>query len=104
MSVWLLLREMGELFKLNRSCLENLKKLSQLFLKNQPQNNQHLFLMLLKVLPFHKQSYAKLSPRNSKIPKGQTEIVKSEGRQDHGKQNETKDKHRTHITTLKTKA
>ena len=36
--------------------------------------------------------------------KGQTEIVKSEDRQDHGQQNETKDKHRTHNTTLKTKA
>ena len=42
--------------------------------------------------------------RNSKIPKGQKEIVKSEDRQDHGQQNETKDKHRTHNTTLKTKA
>ena len=31
-------------------------------------------------------------------------IVKSEDRQDHGQQNETKDKHRTHNTTLKTKA
>ena len=41
--------------------------------------------------------------RNSKIPKGQTEIVKSEDRQDHGQQNETKDKHRKHNTTLKTK-
>ena len=40
--------------------------------------------------------------RNSKIPKGQTEIVNSEIRQDHGQQNETKDKHRTHNTTLKT--
>ena len=35
---------------------------------------------------------------------GQTEIVKSEDRQDHGQQNETKDKYRTHNTTLKTKA
>ena len=42
--------------------------------------------------------------RNSKIPNGQTEIVKSEDRQDHGQQNETKDKHRTDNTTLKTKA
>ena len=42
--------------------------------------------------------------RNSKIPKGQTEIVKSEDSQDHGQQNETKDKLRTHNTTLKTKA
>ena len=40
---------------------------------------------------------------NSKIPKGQTEIVKSEDRQDDGHQNERKDKHRTHNTTLKTK-
>ena len=39
--------------------------------------------------------------RNSKMPKGQTEILKSE---DHGQQNETKDKHRTHNTSLKTKA
>ena len=39
--------------------------------------------------------------RNSKIPKGQTEIVKSEVRQEHGQQNETKDqKKRTHNTTL----
>ena len=37
---------------------------------------------------------------NSKIPKEQTEI----DRQDHGQQNETKYKHRTHNTTLKTKA
>ena len=29
--------------------------------------------------------------RNSKIPKGQTEIVKSEDRQDHGQQNKSKD-------------
>ena len=41
--------------------------------------------------------------RNSKIAKGQAEIVKSEDRQDHGQQKETKDK-RTHNTTLKTKA
>ena len=32
--------------------------------------------------------------RNSKIPKGQN----SEDRQDHGQQNETKYKHRTHTT------
>ena len=44
------------------------------------------------------------SERNSKIPKGQIEIVKSEDRQDHGQQNETKDKHRTQNTTLNTKA
>ena len=42
--------------------------------------------------------------RNSKIPKKQTEIVKSEDKQDHGQQNETKDKHTTHNTTLKTNA
>ena len=42
--------------------------------------------------------------RNSKIPKGQTEIAKSEDRQDHGQQNETKDKYKTYNTTLKTKA
>ena len=47
---------------------------------------------------------ARASKRNSKIPKGQIEIVKSEDRQDHGQQNETKDKYRTHNTTLKTKA
>ena len=35
---------------------------------------------------------------------GQTEIVKSEDRQDHGQQNETKEKHRTHNNILKTKA
>ena len=29
--------------------------------------------------------------RNSKIPMGQTEIVKLEDRQDHGQQDETKD-------------
>ena len=34
--------------------------------------------------------------RNSKIPKGQTEIVKLEDRQEHGQQNETKDKQRAH--------
>ena len=39
-----------------------------------------------------------------KILKGQTEIVKLEDRKDHGHQNETKDKHGTHKTTLKTKA
>ena len=42
--------------------------------------------------------------RNLEIPKGQTNIVKLEDRQDHGQQNEMKDKHRTHNTTLKTKA
>ena len=42
--------------------------------------------------------------RNSKIPKGQAEIVKSKDRQDHDKQNETIDKYRTHNTSLKTKA
>ena len=36
--------------------------------------------------------------------KGQTEIVMSEDRQNHGQQNETKDKHTTHNTTLKIKA
>ena len=41
---------------------------------------------------------------NSKIPKGQTKIVKLEDRQDHGKQNETKDNHRTHNTSLKAKS
>ena len=44
---------------------------------------------------------AKCNKRNSKIPKGQTVIAKSEDRQDNGQQNETKDKHRTHNTTLK---
>ena len=33
-----------------------------------------------------------LYKRNSKIPKGQTVIVKSEDKQDHGQQNEQKDK------------
>ena len=37
--------------------------------------------------------------RSSKILKGQTEIVKSEERQDHGQQNEMKGKHRTHTHT-----
>ena len=39
--------------------------------------------------------YDCLIKRNSKILKGQTEIFKSGDRQDHGQQNETKDKHRT---------
>ena len=34
--------------------------------------------------------------------KGKTEIVKSEDRQGHGQQNKTKDKQRTHNTSLKT--
>ena len=38
------------------------------------------------------------------MPKGQKEIILSEDRQDHGQQNETKNKHTTHNTTLKTKA
>ena len=42
--------------------------------------------------------------RNSKIPKGQTVIVKTEDRKDHGLQNEMKNKHRSHNTTLRTKA
>ena len=42
--------------------------------------------------------------RNSRIPKEQTEIVKSEDKQDYGQQNETKDKKGTHNTPLKTKA
>ena len=37
--------------------------------------------------------------RNSKITKGQTEIVKSEDRQDNGQQNETKDKQNTQHDT-----
>ena len=48
--------------------------------------------------------FNKIFKRNLKIPKGQTGIVMSEDRQDHGQQNEMKDKHRTHNTTLKTKA
>ena len=36
--------------------------------------------------------------------KGADRNRKSEDRQDHGQQNETKNKHRTHNTTLKTKA
>ena len=42
--------------------------------------------------------------KNTKIPKGQTEIVKSEDRQDRGQQNKTKAKQSMHTTTLKTKA
>ena len=41
------------------------------------------------------------SQKNSKTPKGQTDSVKSEERQDHVQQ---KDKHSLHNTTLKTKA
>ena len=37
-----------------------------------------------------------LYKRNSKIPKGHAETVKSEDRLAHGQQNETKDKLRTH--------
>ena len=39
-----------------------------------------------------------------KIPKGQTEIVMSDDRQDHAQQNETKDKYRTQINILKIEA
>ena len=39
---------------------------------------------------------------NSMIQKRQTETIKSDGRQDHGKRNETTVKHITHISTLKT--
>ena len=39
-----------------------------------------------------------------KIPKWQIEIFYSENWQDHDQQNETKNKHRTDNTTLKTKA
>ena len=38
------------------------------------------------------------SQKNSKIPKWQTEVNKSKDRQDHGQQNETKNKHTTHNT------
>ena len=38
------------------------------------------------------------------IPKGQTKIVKSEDRQDHGQPNEMIEKHKKHNTSLKTKA
>ena len=41
---------------------------------------------------------------NSKILKGQTEIVKTEVKQDHDQQNETKDKNKIRTSTLKTKA
>ena len=41
---------------------------------------------------------------NSKISMWKTEIVNSEDRQNHGKQIKTKDKHRTHDTTLNSKA
>ena len=56
------------------------------------------------IYPLWTTTQFQISLRNSKIPKGQTEIIKSVDRQDHGKQNETKDKHRTHNTALKTKA
>ena len=39
-----------------------------------------------------------MEKKTSKIPNGQPEIIKSEDRQDHGQQNERKDKHRTHNT------
>ena len=42
--------------------------------------------------------------RNLKIPKGQTDIARSEDRQDHGQENKTKDKHRPHDITVKHKA
>ena len=38
------------------------------------------------------------------ILKGQTEIIKSDDKHDHGQQTETKDKHSTHKTTMKTEA
>ena len=53
-----------------------------------------------KILNKSKEEYKK----KSKIPKGQTEIVKSQDRQDHGQQNETADKQSTHNTTLNTLA
>ena len=62
---------------------------------------------LIKVTPslfFNQMVLYEQCKRNSKIPKEQTEIVKSKDRQDHGQQNETKDKHRAHNITLKTKA
>ena len=67
-------------------------------------NNLTLDSVYLKSFMVHLFKKHYLKKRNSKIPKGQTEIVKAEDRQDHGQQNETKDKHRTHNTTLKTKA
>ena len=48
--------------------------------------------------------FSKKDKRNSTIPKGQTEIAKSEDRHFHAQQNLTKNKHRIHNTTLKTKA
>ena len=45
-----------------------------------------------------------MEKRNLKIPKGQTELVKSEDKQDNGHQKETKDKHKAHTITFKTKA
>ena len=39
-----------------------------------------------------------------KIPKGQTEIDKSEEKQDYDQQKETKDKHRAQNTSLKNTA
>ena len=49
-------------------------------------------------LYFHKTSSDYSDKKNSKIPKGQTEIVKSEDRQDHIQQNETKDQYAQHYT------
>ena len=42
--------------------------------------------------------------KNSKIPNGQTEIVKLKDRQDHGQQKINEIQKRTHTTTLKIKA
>ena len=50
----------------------------------------HLFHFQINILLVIHDKYLQ---RNSKIPKGQTEIVKSEDKQDNGQQNETKDKH-----------
>ena len=41
-----------------------------------------------------------MEKKNSKIPKGQTEIVQSEDKQYHGQQQRTKDKHSTHNTSV----
>ena len=62
------------------------------------------FLGITKTTDLNIQGPKMFILRNLKTPKGHTEIVKSEDRQDHGQQNETKDKYRTHNTTLKTKA
>ena len=54
--------------------------------------------------PFTIPTYTLCTKRKFEDTERETEIVQSEDKQDHGQQNKTKDKHRTHNTTLKTKA